>query len=95
MISPLDDNVCVSEEEYFAYFEHELGSDCKAGTADDGPRSEFYCPPKFTFNYDFCACVLDECFYICPIETNPNPFECGSCITDKELAELKDNGLDE
>ena len=38
--NPLDGDYCISKDEYFAIFKHELGADCTAGTADDGPKDQ-------------------------------------------------------
>ena len=60
LVSPIDPNVCINEEEYFAFYEHGLGLDCMVGTADDGPLPIQYCPPAFEYNFEFCECVQKD-----------------------------------
>ena len=70
------------------FYFHTLGPDCIFDTADDGPRADDYCPPKYTYNELYCGCELDECFSLCREPLVANPFECGQCITTEELRDL-------
>ena len=94
--SPLNGPLCIGEDEYFAIFDHELGPDCLAGTADDGPKDPKYCPPQYEYNEEVCACSLRDCFSLCLDALYPNPLECGDCITKAELDALNEHeGLDD
>ena len=75
---------------------HELGDDCTAGTADDGPKDFYYCPPNYEWDMDLCECVSTEiCYSLCVTPLHQHPLDCGECITDEELAALYDHGLDD
>ena len=82
---------------YFAFFNHELGPDCIVGTADDGPKDKFQCPPNYEYDYQICNCISKvECYSHCQNSKQRNPLSCGECIDGNDLNDLyQHEGLDD
>ena len=86
---PLDDNNCVSEEDYFRLYFHTLGPDCQGSTGDDGFRDLQYCPPRYEWSTEYCGCrPTFNCPILCERGLQPHPLICGECITAEDLEVL-------
>jgi hypothetical protein len=62
--NPLNGDLCISDIDYFAIYEHNYGPDCTFGTEDDGMKDQYYCPPGFEYDFEWCHCLSTD---FCPV----------------------------
>lgn len=56
------------------------------GTSDDGPPGAEYCPPRYEWSSELCACRPTWlCPVLCEIGLEPHPLNCGECVSPEDL----------